>query len=175
MAWEYALAAVLIAALLGSSIVVVRHNERGVIETMGRYARTAAPGLVFVLPFLQSVRRVDLGDRTLTMGIDDVRVADGAAVDAELVLRYAVIDAREYCYSVLDHELALRKLLEFKARRELAVWPAPEIKWHMREIESAVCNAMSGEVTRWGIAVHAVDLRCDTETQTTRLRRDRPG
>jgi regulator of protease activity HflC (stomatin/prohibitin superfamily) len=46
--------------LLITSIRVVQQFEKGLVMRVGRYQKTVTPGLVFLLPFLDSMIKVDM-------------------------------------------------------------------------------------------------------------------
>ena len=51
--------AVLAVTLVNKAVYVVRQHERGLVETFGKYTRTVEPGLVLLVPFCQTLTRID--------------------------------------------------------------------------------------------------------------------
>ena len=47
-------------ALLAMSVRILREYERGVVFTLGRFTAVKGPGLIFLVPYLQQMVRVDL-------------------------------------------------------------------------------------------------------------------
>jgi regulator of protease activity HflC (stomatin/prohibitin superfamily) len=78
--------------LLVSGLKVLREYERGVIFRLGRLVTHRGPGLVYVLPFVERMLRVDL--RTITMDVpsQDVITRDNVSVKLTAVLYFRVID-----------------------------------------------------------------------------------
>ena len=55
-----AVLALLLFVVVGASVRIVRPYQRGVVEFLGRYQTTYAPGLRLLLPFVQRMRTVRL-------------------------------------------------------------------------------------------------------------------
>ena len=51
-------------AILFSAIKILYEYERGVIFNLGRYSSTKGPGVIYVIPVLQSMRKVDMRIKT---------------------------------------------------------------------------------------------------------------
>src|ERR671925_397552 len=83
---------VLGAGLIFSAIKVLNEYERGVTFTLGRYTGVKGPGLVFVIPIIQSITRVDL--RTVVMDVppQDVITRDNVSVKVNAVVYFRVVD-----------------------------------------------------------------------------------
>lgn len=47
------------------SIKILRPYEKGVIERLGRYVRTADSGLTIILPFFDTLIRVDMREKVM--------------------------------------------------------------------------------------------------------------
>jgi len=90
-------AAVLLSALVFSSVYIVDEREKVLVLQFGRVVATKEePGLSFKIPFLQSVVRYD--DRILSRDIDPFEVTPSA--DRRLVVdafaRYRIIDVNKF-------------------------------------------------------------------------------
>ncbi|WP_372833201.1 SPFH domain-containing protein, partial [Pontibacterium sp.] len=58
---------VLVLALLISTFRILREYERGVIFLLGRFYKVKGPGLIIVIPLIQTMVRVDI--RTVVMDV----------------------------------------------------------------------------------------------------------
>jgi regulator of protease activity HflC (stomatin/prohibitin superfamily) len=65
MYWIAPVAFVLL--VLFSAIKVLNEYERGVIFTLGRYTGTKGPGIIFVIPMVQRMVKMDL--RTIVLDV----------------------------------------------------------------------------------------------------------
>ena len=53
-------AVILVIWLLGQSVRTVRPTSRGLIERFGKYNRFANPGIIFLIPFIEHLVRVNI-------------------------------------------------------------------------------------------------------------------
>jgi len=159
---------ILLGLLLFRSICPVNLGERGVVYTLGRYTRTADPGLVFLFPFVQTLRRVDSAPRHAGSELDDAVTADGSRVRAQVFATYEIADAAKYAsnlsgsrdntYSKSVIELAITKLLERTARERIAEVPLAELAGRQEEVAAELKSTLGEAVDRWGLRVVRMDL-----------------
>src|SRR5690625_3195971 len=97
MIFEYmvGLLAMFVLLLVVYAIRIFREYERGVVFLLGRFQSVKGPGLVLVVPFLQTVEKVDL--RTVVMDVpsQDVISRDNVSVKVSAVVYFRVIDRSE--------------------------------------------------------------------------------
>lgn len=159
---------ILIGLLLFGSIHPISHSECGVVYTLGRYTRIAGPGIVFLFPFVQTLRRVDSAPRNASCELDDATTADGSRVQAQLFATYEIADATRYAsnlsgprdntYSKSVIELAITKLLERTARERIAELSLEELAVRQEEVAADLASTLGEAVDRWGLKVVRLDL-----------------
>src|SRR3546814_14964251 len=92
--FEVGLTAVVIILVLViiNAIKILREYQRGVIFTLGRFTKVKGPGLIFVVPVVQQMVRVDL--RVVTMDVPSQAVIsrDNVSVKVNAVLYFRVIE-----------------------------------------------------------------------------------
>ena len=84
--------AVFIGALLFSAIKVLNEYERGVMFTLGRFTGIKGPGLIIVIPIIQSMRKIDLRTIVLDVPKQDVISRDNVSVKVNAVVYFRVTD-----------------------------------------------------------------------------------
>src|SRR5690625_3797081 len=72
---------------------IMREYERAVVFRLGKYQGTKGPGLIFLLPFIDKIQRVDL--RVLTINVDkqEVITKDNVTVNVDAITFFRVVDA----------------------------------------------------------------------------------
>lgn len=119
-------------------------HERAVVETLGRFSGVKGPGLVIVLPVLQTMRRVDMREQAI-----ELRTA---------TVVYAVEDPGKALYGVADYRAAMEALAETTVKRELEGRAADALVFERAGIEEAVRRKMAEAVVPWGIRVGKVEV-----------------
>src|SRR6266571_6028742 len=76
-----------------SGIKILKEYERAVIFRLGRLVASRGPGIIYVIPFVERMQRIEL--RTITMDVppQDVITKDNVSVKVSAVLYFRVIDA----------------------------------------------------------------------------------
>ena len=78
--------------LLAAAIRVLREYERGVIFRLGRLIAQKGPGLIFLIPVIDRMVRVDLRTVTLNIPPQEVITRDNVTARVNAVAYFRVID-----------------------------------------------------------------------------------
>ncbi|MFP4646189.1 MAG: SPFH domain-containing protein, partial [Candidatus Acetothermia bacterium] len=114
------IAAVVFVLVFGSwATTLVRQYQKGLLETFGKYSRTLEPGLNFIFPMAQRVRKIDMRERTLDVPRQDVITKDNASVTVDAIVYYKPTDAKKVEYEVEDFEQAAVRLAQTNLRSEI--------------------------------------------------------
>src|SRR5690606_27745802 len=105
-----------IALLLVYAIRILREYERGVVFLLGRFQSVKGPGLVIIIPFLQTMEKVDL--RTIVMDVpsQDVISRDNVSVKVNAVVYFRVVDAEKAIINVERYREAVSQLAQTTLR-----------------------------------------------------------
>src|SRR6266404_5063154 len=79
-------------ALLASGVKIVREYERAVVLRLGRIVGARGPGVIYVIPFVEQMYRIDLRTITLDVPSQDVITRDNVSVKVSAVLYFRVVD-----------------------------------------------------------------------------------
>ena len=86
---------VLIVAMAG--VRIVPQARAGVVERLGRYARTLDPGLTLIIPFIDRVKPlIDLREQVVTFPPQPVITEDNLVVGIDTVIYFTVTDPKTY-------------------------------------------------------------------------------
>jgi regulator of protease activity HflC (stomatin/prohibitin superfamily) len=126
-------------------IHILRGHERAVIQTMGRLSGVKGPGLVFVIPGLQQMTRVDMGIATVEL--------------PNATVTYRVIDPAKALFGVADFRSAMATLAETTLKRVVAGRSADALVFERKGVEDEVVKSMGAISAPWGIHVAKVELK----------------
>jgi regulator of protease activity HflC (stomatin/prohibitin superfamily) len=142
-----------------SSFRVLPEYERLVVLRLGKFAGTRGPGLTFILPFLESTRKVDMRERFLEIPRQTAISKDNTAIDIDFLVYYRVVNPK---LSVLEIENVVQASLNIAATTLRAVIGDIELDDVLakREQINDVLRVKLDEVTeRWGIKITRVEIR----------------
>ncbi len=101
------------------SLLILREYERGVVFLLGRFWRVKGPGLIIVVPIIQTMVRVDLRIRVLDVPQQDVISRDNVSVRVNAVVYFRVLDAQRAIIQVEDFLAATSQLAQTTLRSVL--------------------------------------------------------
>jgi regulator of protease activity HflC (stomatin/prohibitin superfamily) len=145
--------------MLFSAINILKEYERGVIFQLGRYWKVKGPGLIFVIPIVQQMMRVQL--RTVVMDVpsQDVISKDNVSVRVNAVVYFRVVDPKKCIIQVEDYFEATSQLAQTTLRSVLGQHDLDEML-SAREVLSENIQSILDEATDvWGIKVSNVELK----------------
>ena len=146
--------------LLTSIFKVLKEYERGVIFTLGRVSRKAAgPGLIILIPVLQTLRKIDM--RTLVHDVpsQDVISRDNVSVKVNAVIYYRVVDAVKAVVQVENYIAATSQLAQTTLRSVLGKHELDEMLQERDKLNKDIQAILDAQTEAWGIKVANVEIK----------------
>jgi regulator of protease activity HflC (stomatin/prohibitin superfamily) len=145
--------------LVNASFRVLRQYERGVMFTLGRFSRVRGPGLIFFVPFIQQIVRVDL--RTVVMEVpkQDLITRDNVSVNVDAVLYFHVADPEKAIIQVEQYVAATNMLAQTTLRSVLGQHELDDLLSKRTSLNTDVQDILDERTKEWGIVVTAVEIR----------------
>src|SRR5256885_5175596 len=84
------------------AIKIVQEYERGVIFRLGRLVAARGPGLFFLIPFVETMRKVDLRIVTLEVPAQEAITRDNVTIQVDAVVYFRVLDPSEAVVKAID-------------------------------------------------------------------------
>ena len=155
----YAILAIIVLALLGASIKVIREYERIVVFRLGRFVGAKGPGVILIAPIINRITLVDLRERFLEVSRQTCITKDNAPVDIDFLIYYKVFDAGHSVIQVQNFTGASVGIATTTLRAVVGDIPLDELLARREQINN-VLRAKLDEVTeRWGVKVTSVEIR----------------
>ncbi|MBA3840052.1 MAG: SPFH/Band 7/PHB domain protein, partial [Thermoleophilaceae bacterium] len=96
--------AVLVLVVLSRTIRIVPQARAGVIERLGRYQRTLAPGLALIVPFVDRLRPlIDLREQVVSFPPQPVITEENLVVSIDSVIYFQVTNPKDASYEIADY------------------------------------------------------------------------
>lgn len=160
------LVAVVVAA---SAFVIVPPGHADVVERLGRYRRTAGPGLSILVPLLDRVRRRHtLADVDVPVPPVDALTQDGETVTVSGRVRLAVRDPHAATYHVADHQAAIIQVTQNVWRELVATLPLDDVRLSRGDLSRTATPTVHQAASTWGVDVRACEIVDITRSSATR-------
>ena len=150
---------IVVAALLASSVRILREYERGVVFQLGRFWAVKGPGLILLIPVLQQMVRVDL--RTIVHDVpkQDVISRDNVSVKVSAVLYFRVIDPQRAIIQVANFFEATSQLAQTTLRSVLGKHELDEMLAERERLNIDIQQVLDAQTDSWGIKVANVEIK----------------
>ena len=150
---------IVLVALLVAAIRILREYERGVVFTLGRFQGVKGPGLIFLIPVLQQMVRVDLRTRVLDVPPQDVISRDNVTVKVNAVVYFRVVDPEKAIIQVEDYNVATSQLSQTTLRSVLGQHDLDEMLGERDKLNEDLRRLLDEQTDAWGIKVANVELK----------------
>ncbi len=151
--------AVVAALLLVSGLKILREYERAVIFRLGRLVSHRGPGVIFVMPGIEKLMRIDM--RTVTMDIppQDVVTKDNVSVKVNAVLYFRVIEPSKAVVEVENYLFATSQLAQTTLRSVCGQCELDELLAERDKINAQIQAILDHQTDPWGIKAVLVELK----------------
>ena len=158
---EYIVVVVLLFLLviLSSSIKIMSEFQRIVIFRLGRLQGIKGPGLVFVIPIIDSVIKMDLRTRVIDVPKQRVITEDNVTVDVDAVVYFRVVDPQKAVVEVQRYDVATSLQAQTTLRDVLGRQNLDELLSNREELNKSLQTIIDNATDPWGIKVSAVTIR----------------
>ena len=159
MPWAIIVVAGLPLLILFASLRIMREYERAVVFFLGRFQKVKGPGLIIVVPVIQTMVRVDLRVRVLDVPTQDVISRDNVSVHVNAVIYYRVLDAQKAVIQVEDFTAATSQLAQTTLRSVLGQHELDEMLAEREKLNADIQRILDEQTDAWGIKVANVELK----------------
>jgi len=150
---------ILVAIAIISGIKILKEYERAVVFRLGRMVGARGPGMVYIIPGIEKMVKMDL--RTVTMDIppQDVITRDNVSVKVNAVLYFRVIDPNLAVREVENYLFATSQLAQVTLRSVCGQGELDELLAEREKINTRIQDILDKQTDPWGIKVVLVELK----------------
>jgi regulator of protease activity HflC (stomatin/prohibitin superfamily) len=143
-----------------SGVRIVPQARAGVVERLGRYARTLDPGLALIVPFVDRVKPLlDLREQVVAFPPQPVITEDNLVVGIDTVIYFTVTDPKAATYEIANPLQAIEQLTVTTLRNVIGGLTLEETLTSRDNINSQLRVVLDEATGRWGIRVNRVELK----------------
>jgi len=154
-----ATAIVIIAIIVISGIKILREYQRAVIFRLGRMVQARGPGIIYVIPFVEKMLRVDLRTVTMEVSPQDVITRDNVSVKVSAVLYFRVLDPNRAIREVENYLFATSQLAQVILRSVCGQAHLDELLSEREKVNNRIQEIIDQQTDPWGIKVVLVEVK----------------
>jgi regulator of protease activity HflC (stomatin/prohibitin superfamily) len=138
---------------------VVQQFEKGLVMRVGRYQKTVTPGLVFLVPFLDAMTKVDMRERVINVLPQKVITKDNVSVMVDAVIYFKVVDPMRAEFEVADFAYACTTLAQTNLRNLIGDRSLDETLTARDMINASLRDVLDKATDNWGVKVTRVEVQ----------------
>jgi len=150
---------ILVIIVLPQAVRILREYERGVIFRLGKLLGAKGPGLIFLIPIVDRMVRMDLRVVTIDVPRQEVMTRDNVPVSVDAVLYFRVIDPQAAVVKVENFLKATSLIAQTTLRSVLGQAELDELLAHREKINQTLQEIIDRQTDPWGIKVTAVEVK----------------
>jgi regulator of protease activity HflC (stomatin/prohibitin superfamily) len=151
---------ILVLATIAKGVRIVPQGWKWVVQRLGKYHRTLAPGLNIVIPFVDTVPyKVSTKDIVLDIPTQEVITRDNAVILANAVAYINILSPEKAVYGIEDYELAIQTLVQTSLRSIIGEMDLDDALSSRDHIKAKLKAMISDDIADWGITLKTVEIQ----------------
>jgi regulator of protease activity HflC (stomatin/prohibitin superfamily) len=147
------------AIVLPQMVRILREYERGVIFRLGKLLRAKGPGLIFLIPFVDRMVKMDLRVVTIDVSKQEVMTRDNVPATVDAVVYFRVIDPVAAVVKVENFLKATSLIAQTTLRSVLGQAPLDDLLSQRESINLKLQEIIDRQTEPWGVKVTAVEVK----------------
>lgn len=187
-----AIVIVMVICIISAGVKVVPQSETRVVERLGRFHSVLAPGLNFIIPFIDRPKMIytrkiesNIGGRvmvkTVATTVIDLReqvydfpsqqviTRDNVTTEINALLYFQIVDPKKAVYEIENLPNAIEKLTQTSLRNVIGELELDETLTSRDTINSKLQGILDDATNKWGVKVNRVELQDITPPESVRI------
>ena len=144
---------------LAMSARIVQQYEEGVLFRLGQVRGIRKPGLTFIVPFIDVLRRVSLRIVTMPIQSQGIITRDNVSVDVSAVAYFKVVDATKSLVAIESVVVAIDQIAQTTLRKVVGMHTLDETLSETDRINVNIREILDVQTEDWGVVVTLVELK----------------
>jgi regulator of protease activity HflC (stomatin/prohibitin superfamily) len=145
--------------ILSNTIKILREWERGVILRLGKFQGVRGPGIIFVIPVIEKMYRINTRVVTVDVPPQDVITKDNVTLKVNAVVFFRILSPKEAVVNVEDFYSATYQKAQTVLRNVLGQFELDELLAERDSINHRLQSILDSETDQWGIKVDSVEIK----------------
>ena len=150
-------------------VAIVRQYERGAVFRFGRLRGVREPGLRWMIPLVDRMRKVTLRTVTLPIVSQQVITEDNVSIGVAAVAYFQRVDPVKSIVEIEDVTAAISQIAQTTVRNVVGRSPLDRVLSETEKLNQAIKDLLERTTEQWGVLVQMVELK-DIELPATMQR-----
>ena len=140
------------------TVRVIQQGLVGVVKRLGQFHSIRNPGVVFLIPFVDTMELVDMRETPRTGDRQDVITRDNVSVTVNATIFSQVVDAQMALFSVSSYAIAIDQLSRTTLRAVFGGISLDEALSQREHINAQLQQQMESVTDKWGIRINRIEI-----------------
>lgn len=145
--------------VLSASIKIMAEYQRMVIFRLGRLKGIKGPGLVFRIPIIDKIIKLDLRTKVINVPKQRVITEDNVTVDVDAVVYYRIVNPEKAIVEVQNYDSATSLRAQTTLRDVLGGQELDSLLAEREKLNKELQSIIDEATDPWGVKVSAVTIR----------------
>ena len=150
---------VLASIVLPQMVRILREYERGVIFRLGKLQGAKGPGLIFLIPLVDRMVKMDLRVVTIDVPKQEIMTRDNVPATVDAVVYFRVVDPNAAVVKVENFWKATSLIAQTTLRSVLGQSPLDDLLSQRDIVNQKLQEIIDKQTEPWGIKVTAVEVK----------------
>jgi len=141
------------------AIKVINEYERSVIFRLGKYVGIRGPGLIWLWPIFEQMRKMDLRTITLDVPSQEVITRDNVTIRVNAVAYFRILNPDKAVIQVKNFVTATSQIAQTTLRSVLGQHELDELLSQREKINQTLQTIIDNQTDPWGIKVSVVEVK----------------
>ena len=151
--------AIVLIFIIATGLKIIRPWEKGLVERLGKYQRTADSGLTLIIPFIENLKKIDMREQVHDIPPQGVITKDNVVVEVDAVVYYEVTDPIKVTYNIANFYIAATKLAQTNLRNLIGDLALDESLTSREIVNTQLREILDDATDKWGTKITRVELQ----------------
>jgi len=148
-----------VAALVCSAFRILKEYERAVIFRLGKLLGTKGPGLIFLIPLVDRMQRVDLRLVSIDVPRQDIMTRDNVPATVDAVVYFSIVDPAKAIISIQNIYQSTFLIAQSTLRSILGQVELDDLLSQQARINQQLQQIIAITTGPWGIMIPIVEIK----------------
>jgi regulator of protease activity HflC (stomatin/prohibitin superfamily) len=142
-----------------TGVRIIPEGFHGLVLTLGKYSRTIKPGLNFLIPFMETVKKVDIRVQVMDIPTQEAITLDNVSCMVDGIVRFTVTNPSVAMFKVQDYRSQISAKSQTALRDIIGSVQLDDLLSKRTKIAEQIKSIVDNEAENWGVDIAAIEIQ----------------
>ena len=145
--------------LLASFVKIIPEGFHGLVLRLGKYQRTLLPGVNFVIPFIETIRKVDIREQVMDIPTQEAITLDNVSCMVDGIVRFKVVNPSVSIFKVQNYRNQISAKSQTALRDIIGSVSLDDLLSQRTVIAEQIKSIVDSAAEAWGVDISAIEIQ----------------